>query len=150
MASYIRQNLMDGEEVVDTASIHWFVYVPGAILTGAGLWASAFFEQTIGMLMFVMGVFLLVRALIIRRTTEIAVTSRRVMIKKGLIRRITMEMNHGRIESYNVDQSILGRIFGYGTLVVNGTGTGHEVIEMIDNPLEFRRKALEVADRKPA
>jgi uncharacterized membrane protein YdbT with pleckstrin-like domain len=93
---------------------------------------------------------LLVRALIIRRTTEIAVTSRRVMIKKGLIRRITMEMNHGRIESYNVDQSILGRIFGYGTLVVNGTGTGHEVIEMIDNPLEFRRKALEVADRKPA
>ncbi len=86
------------------------------------------------------------KAFIQRMTTELAVTSKRVITKVGLIRRSTMELNHSKVESFHVDQSILGRIFGFGTLVVNGTGGGKTPVPNIDSPLEFRREAMQTID----
>ena len=57
-----------------------------------------------------------------RRTTELAVTNRRVIYKRGFVRRHTIEMNMDKVESVDVDQSFWGRIFNYGTIVVHGTG----------------------------
>jgi hypothetical protein len=57
-----------------------------------------------------------------------------------------MELNHSKVESFHVDQSILGRIFGFGTLVVNGTGGGKTPVPNIDSPLEFRREAMQTID----
>jgi uncharacterized membrane protein YdbT with pleckstrin-like domain len=73
-----------------------------------------------------------------RWTTEIAVTDRRVIIKHGFIRRATMEMNLQKIESVDVDQSLIGRIFDYGTVTIRGVGSSYEPLRPIDAPLKLR------------
>jgi uncharacterized membrane protein YdbT with pleckstrin-like domain len=78
------------------------------------------------------------RAFIRRVTTELAVTDQRVIYKAGLIARHTLEMNRSKVESVDVDQTILGRVFGYGTVRVRGTGGSLEPMHDIDNPLSFR------------
>lgn len=88
----------------------------------------------------------LIKAFIFKISTELAITSKRVIAKVGFISRSTVELSHRKIESFNVDQSIYGRIFGFGTIVVCGTGGGKTPIPNIDDPLEFRRQAMKVAD----
>jgi uncharacterized membrane protein YdbT with pleckstrin-like domain len=75
---------------------------------------------------------------IARLTTEIAVTDRRVIVKRGLIRRSTIEINANRIESVAAEQSIMGRLLNFGTLIVRGTGAGIEPIPKVAEPLALR------------
>ena len=70
--------------------------------------------------------------------TELAVTDRRVIFKTGFVRRRTVEMNMDKVETVDVDQSILGRILGYGTIHVLGTGSGIEHLRQVAHPLELR------------
>ena len=77
-------------------------------------------------------------ALIRRSTTELAVTDRRVIYKTGIFRRHSMEMNRSKVETVGVNQSILGRVLGYGTVIVRGTGGSFEPIPFIGDPLTFR------------
>src|SRR5437763_289199 len=73
-----------------------------------------------------------------RSITELSVTNHRVIYKSGFIRRHTVEMNMDKVETVNVDQSILGRILGYGTIHVLGTGQGIEGLSHIASPLALR------------
>jgi uncharacterized membrane protein YdbT with pleckstrin-like domain len=79
-----------------------------------------------------------VRAFIRRATTELAITDRRVVYKVGLISRHTIEMNRRQVESVDVDQSLFGRMIGYGTIIIRGTGGSLEPMRQIDSPLTFR------------
>jgi uncharacterized membrane protein YdbT with pleckstrin-like domain len=97
-------------------------------LMGAGLIAVA------------IGALALLKAFIRRWTTEIAVTSKRVIYKTGLIRRLTSEISVDKIETVLVDQSVIGRILNFGTVIVRGTGGGLEPVHDIARPLEFRSK----------
>ena len=100
----------------------------------------------LGLIVIIFGIASLLKAAIAKATTELAVTSKRVIAKFGLIRRNSIELNHQKVESFNVDQSILGRIFGFGTLVINGTGGGKTPIANIAAPLTFRKEAMQVID----
>ncbi|MBN1473114.1 MAG: PH domain-containing protein [Syntrophaceae bacterium] len=116
MGEYVQGNLAKGEEVVYEARLHWIIFISiKAILT------------------------LLIAPLIAWYTSEFAITNKRIIIKVGLISRRTLEMNLAKIESVNVDQSILGRILGYGTITVIGTGGTREPFFQISNPLDFRK-----------
>ncbi len=75
-------------------------------------------------------------------STELVVTSMRIVAKHGVISRHTMEMLHKRIESLSVEQSIMGRLLDYGTLLIHGTGGGREAIPNIAQPLKFRNAAM--------
>jgi uncharacterized membrane protein YdbT with pleckstrin-like domain len=82
-------------------------------------------------------------------TSEFAVTNKRVIIKVGWIRRRTLETMLSKVEGINVDQELIGRLLGYGTLVVTGTGGTKEQFTKIANPFEFRRQvqgAIAAAD----
>ena len=150
--SYVEQNLATGERVVHTANLHWFAYVPGISLLllsmffyfGFGTDTSA--GQALGTFGCLVGVGYLAKAWVAATSTELAVTSKRVIAKTGLIKRQTVELNHGKVESLNVDQTVPGRIFGFGTLIVNGTGGGRTRFPGIQSPMEFRRKAMETID----
>jgi len=72
-------------------------------------------------------------------TTEIVITSRRFVYKRGWIVRRTEEIGLGKLEEINLDQSILGRIFGYGKLRLSGTGVSTIKLPAIDDPLSLRR-----------
>jgi len=74
----------------------------------------------------------------VRTITELAVTNHRVIYKCGFIRRHTVEMNMDKVETVNVDQSLLGRLLGFGTIRVLGTGQGLERLRQVASPIELR------------
>lgn len=146
---YIEEVLQPGEQVRYSTTIHGIVYVPGVvclILAGGSFLASRAVEGG-GMTLLALGasavlaaigVILLLRAWFWRWTVETDVTNLRVVYKEGFVRRRTFEMNLDKVESVDVDQSIAGRIFGWGDVTIHGVGEGAERIRMIGAPLEFR------------
>ena len=78
--------------------------------------------------------------LVRRNATEMAVTNKRVIVKTGLVDRRTIELLLQRIESIAVEEPALGRLLGYGTVIVRGTGGTPEVFPQIARPLEFREQ----------
>ena len=87
----------------------------------------------------VIGIFLFLRAVIRMKTTEFAVTDRRVIMKTGWIQRITNELSVQNIEGVHVEQSIWGRLFRFGRLVVTGNGEARIFLPPMATPIEFRR-----------
>lgn len=121
MGSYVNDNLIAGEKVELETSYHWMVFFNlRALLT------------------------LFIAPLIDMWTDEFVITNKRVIMKSGLISRRTLEMNLSKIESVNVEQGVLGRLLGYGTIRIIGTGGTREAFPMINRPLEFRRKFQEL------
>ena len=90
------------------------------------------------MILLSLGLLFLVKAWLDGVTSEFVVTSSRVLIKYGFIRRRTLELMLSRIESVGVDQSVIGRLLGFGTIIVSGTGGTREKFPALDDPLEFR------------
>ena len=147
---YVRRVLQPGETIVNTTKLHWLIYgqtilllIISVILLGAGLSINDNQNMTvalgIGAVVFALvALFTGLRAFIRRAATELAVTDHRVIYKTGLLSRHTIEMNRDKVESVDVDQTLLGRIFGYGTITVRGTGGSLEPIRDIGDPLTFR------------
>ncbi|MGA9869134.1 MAG: PH domain-containing protein [Acetobacteraceae bacterium] len=77
-----------------------------------------------------------------RHATEIVVTDRRVILKRGLLSHYTVEMNVAKIETVDVRQSVWGRILNYGTVVVRGTGAGIEPLRGVGAPVAIRNAIL--------
>lgn len=93
--------------------------------------------------MFFLGLYFFAHMMIVKATTEICVTSERLIYKKGLIARMVGELNIDRIEGVSVRQGVLGRIFGYGNVIIRGMGVGEVVLPPIESPIEFRRAVME-------
>lgn len=89
---------------------------------------------------FTVAAILLAVGVLKRSATEMAVTNKRVIVKSGIASRRTIEILLSRIESIAVEESALGRLLGYGTVIVRGTGGTPEVFERIAHPLEFREQ----------
>ena len=147
---YVRRVLQPGETVVYDTKLHWVIYIRAilllvvcVILVAASVATSD--NQNLSLaLEIAAAIFALLalsaalRAFVRRATTELAVTDHRVIYKTGLLARHTIEMNRDKVESVDVDQTLLGRIFGYGTIIVRGTGGSLEPIRTIGDPLAFR------------
>jgi len=93
--------------------------------------------------LFVLGLFLFANLMITKATTEIAITTERLIYKKGLIARHVGELSIDRIEGVTVRQGILGRILGYGRVSIRGMGVGEVVLPPISDPIDFRRATQE-------
>lgn len=145
---YVESNLVANEKVVRIGKVHWGIYIPGAIWAGLGFLFLAGDAAPVGAIFIAIGALLLVRAFLYACSTELAITDKRVIAKFGLIRRQTVELLHTKIEGLAVDQGILGRILNFGTVVVNGTGSGRTPIRGISAPLEFRKTALAEIESK--
>ena len=153
--SYVQKVLQPDEQIVYSAPIHWVVYLRSIFFFVFGIAVLAWFmiqpplteDQSplwntailgVGCLLIVLAVFSFLHALIERRSTELVITSRRVIAKTGLVRRHTWEINATKVEGVEVAQSILGRILDFGTVTVKGTGGGTAPIRNIDDPVAFR------------
>jgi uncharacterized membrane protein YdbT with pleckstrin-like domain len=150
---YVKRVLLPEETLVYETGLHWLVYFRAILLlTAAAALAIGTVAATGGQiastgpeaalaaaaLLGLVGFIALIAAAIRRASTELAVTDQRVIYKAGVISRHTLEMNRSKVESVDVDQSILGRIFGYGTVVLRGTGGSLEPMQAISDPLAFR------------
>jgi uncharacterized membrane protein YdbT with pleckstrin-like domain len=146
---YVEQVLQPGETLTYATSLHWLVYFRAImvfVLAAICLIASWQFTDSvirpgleiIAGLLSLLALMSALRALIRRTTTELAVTDRRVIYKTGILQRHSLEMNLSKVETVGVNQSLLGRILGYGTVIVRGTGGSFEPIPFIGDPLTFR------------
>jgi uncharacterized membrane protein YdbT with pleckstrin-like domain len=138
MSSYVEGALVEGERIVHTGRI--------------SLW-SLWHYIGLGILLlplFGAGLIFLAIAWIQYQSTELAVTTRRVIVKHGFIRRRTVEINLSKAESIQVDQGLLGRLIDFGTLLIAGTGTSHAPLKGIADPMDFRRAFIEAQDSDAA
>lgn len=115
--SYISKNLIKGESIIYTTKYHWIIFISlKSLLT------------------------LFIGPLLLLLYDEFTITNKRVVVKTGIISRKTTEMNLSRIESVNIDQSILARLLGYGSITLIGTGGTKEIFHRINRPIEFRKQ----------
>jgi uncharacterized membrane protein YdbT with pleckstrin-like domain len=147
---YVRRVLQPGETIVYSTKLHWIIYwrailllIVCVMLAGAAWYMADNKNLSLALgiaavIFALLGLSSALRIFIRRWTTELAVTDRRVIYKEGLIARRTLEMNRSRVESVDVYQTILGRILGYGTITLRGTGGSLEPMHTIDDPLTFR------------
>lgn len=146
--SYVKKVLQPGETLVFATGLHWLTYLPSILLfivAAAFAVGSRYIEQDLSDPMLVAAAGIVVIAVVVflieairRSSIEAAVTDQRVIYKRGIIGRHTIEIHRSKVESVDVDQSIMGRIFGYGTVQVRGTGGSLEPMRNIADPLRFR------------
>jgi uncharacterized membrane protein YdbT with pleckstrin-like domain len=145
--SYVSSVLQAGESIRYATKIHWIIYIPGfplLVLGGAAYWRALQPASAYRLWIWIAGFLFACAAVALfigwfrRWTTEIAVTDRRIIYKRGFIRRHTIEMHLDKVESIDVDQSILGRIMNYGDILIRGVGVGIEPLKNIDSPIAFR------------
>jgi uncharacterized membrane protein YdbT with pleckstrin-like domain len=147
--SYLTSVLQPGETVRYATKTHWIAYLPGFLLlvVAAFLYWIGFQPPARGAigiwdwlaaLVLILAAAALFIAWFRRWTTEIAVTDRRIIYKRGFIRRHTIEMHLDKVESVDVDQSIIGRILNYGDILIRGVGVGIEPLKNIEGPIAFR------------
>src|SRR5436305_4981622 len=148
MGRYIDEILQPGEKVLYSTNAHWMFYLPAI-----GAWLVALVllilsrlttNDTLVLLCLasaaviaIVALYLTLKAWFHRMTTETDVTNRRVVHKTGFIQRRTFEMALDKVESVDVNQSIMGRILNYGNVTIMGLGEGKETIPTIAEPLAF-------------
>ena len=143
---YIDDNLLSSETVIRRARVHWIIFLKGALALAAALFLFAVDDgslQPFPWLVLLVALALLGHAWIFKISTELALTNKRVIAKIGFIARSTVELNLNKVESLSVDQSIAGRIFNYGLILVRGTGGVSAPFSYIAAPLSFRKAVNE-------
>ena len=149
MGRYIDDILQPGEKVLYSTNAHWVFYLPaiGAWIVAIALFILSRIASADAMVLLslvsaavvaIVALYWTVRAWFHRWTTETDVTNMRVVHKTGFIKRRTFEMALDKVESVDVNQSIMGRLMNYGDVTINGVGEGTETIKTIAAPLDFR------------
>jgi uncharacterized membrane protein YdbT with pleckstrin-like domain len=121
MGSYVNQHLIKDETVAFETKLHWVIFFS----------LKSIFTLTI-------------YAWLKRWLSEFVITNRRIVIKEGFIARRTFEMNLSKIETVNVDQTVMGRILNYGSITIIGTGGTKETFHNIAKPMAFRKAFQEL------
>jgi uncharacterized membrane protein YdbT with pleckstrin-like domain len=162
--SYVKSSLMPGEDIIYMGKVHWFVYVRPMLwscvffylISLMGQSATAHIAETEAAnamipialtITFFVTLFSWLRAIGLHLGTEYGVTTKRVILKRGFIMRKTAELMLAKLEGLGVEQSIMGRIFGFGTLTVGGTGGVGTGFAFCIKPVEFRRQVAMQADK---
>jgi uncharacterized membrane protein YdbT with pleckstrin-like domain len=147
--SYVEKNLLPGEQVVYRTGLHWIALLGPIVFLGLSL-ALALWSmlrpqdqasapiRIFGLVVLTVAVLVFLVRLVYFRSAEFAVTSKRVMLKVGWMRRHSLELILSKVEAISVDQNFRGRVFGYGTITITGTGGTKETFESLAHPFEFR------------
>ncbi len=145
--SYVENNLLVGESMTYRAKLHWIIFMRGGFFVITAIIALVFLEspynQYLGSFLFLLAIFYLITPVIEFYSNEFAVTNKRLIVKTGFIRINSLEILLSKVEGIQVNQSILGRILGYGSITITGTGGSRDPYLNIAEPLEFRKKAQE-------
>jgi hypothetical protein len=162
--SYIKATLVPGEAVVYQTRLHWIVMLRHILLgllllAGAGALLSHLLHQPRSgnssehlteagaAALLVCGIAAIIAGMVRRNATEMAVTTRRVVVKQGLANRKTIEMLLNKIETIEVSEPMAGRMLGYGSITIIGTGGTSEPFHKIAQPLRFRSEVQQQLER---
>jgi uncharacterized membrane protein YdbT with pleckstrin-like domain len=149
--SYIDGNLLAGERIVYRTRLYWLLFLGPitllAFLAVPIVWLIATQNwNNLAWLPIGAGVLFLLGAIVKWQTSDFAVTNKRVVMKVGVLSTRSIELLLSKIEAIAVHQSVLGRLFSYGDIVLTGSGGTHESFANIQSPLTFRRAVQSVTD----
>lgn len=174
---YVQQSLGPDEELVHVGKFHWmytvnaFLSIVWGLVLAIIIMVAAYYGykmmgklpgdigffksiqiihpgiRALSFLMFIMGLVKFAQMMVVKATTEIAITNNRLIYKRGLVARHVGEINIDRIEGCNVLQPILGRIFNYGRVLIRGMGVGEVTLPPLEDPISFRRAIEEAKSR---
>jgi acyl-coenzyme A synthetase/AMP-(fatty) acid ligase len=165
--TYVESNLVPGETAIYQTRLHWIVMLghiffgclllglPGVLLLDYALTQPGVDSRTVhvieggGIALVVAAVVVILVGMVRRNATEMAVTNRRVVIKTGVAGRKTIEMLLNKVESIEVTETATGRMLGYGSIVVIGTGGTPEPFHRVAHPLEFRSQVQQQIEKLP-
>jgi len=155
--TYIDSHLLPGERVIYRTRLHWKLFVLPLLFTIVILvpatWmlaTSSGTESHYAWVPLAVALLVLVPAFIKRQSSDFAVTNKRVMMKTGVFSNRSIELLLSKIEAIAVEQTLAGRVFGYGNIVVTGSGGTKEAFASIQAPLKFRRAVQSETDIQPA
>lgn len=155
--SYIEQSLADNEQLVYRAHFHWLYRLAAwgllvASLVGAFITASRDAPMWVQAALVVFGVLVFLSIMVPIWAQKIAVTNQRLIHRHGLVSRSTEEMQLSAVEEVRLEQGILGRLLGFGRVIVSGTGIEDVRLPALAEPVRLRRKlqeAIGVANHFP-
>ncbi|MDR3429003.1 PH domain-containing protein [Silvimonas sp.] len=134
MGTFVDNSLIPGEKVESYALVSWLSQ------TGLLIWAVLLVWTVVFPILFIL------MAIINVTTTELAVTNKKIVGKAGFIRRVSVDLPLAKLESVNIDQSLLGRMLGYGRVTIRGIGGNNVSIPYIKAPMDFRRVVMSIID----
>lgn len=123
---YVQDTIGNNEKIIYVVQYHWIYSL------------TAFFNLLF-LGIFIIGIINFLKMMINKWTTERVLTDLRYIQKTGWIKRDTEEISISKIEEVDLKQSILGRILGYGSITISGTGSGQIILKSIDDPLIFQK-----------
>jgi uncharacterized membrane protein YdbT with pleckstrin-like domain len=165
--SYVEKSLVPGETLLYQTRHHWILLLGPLAMSvvlvalSAGLLVESIAAKNgkgmvarasssglhaldfAAILLVVLAIGVFVYGLAKRNATEMAVTNKRVLIKTGIGSRRTLDIMLSRVESIGVEETFWGRMLGFGSVVVRGTGGTPESFLVIAHPQEFRRNVQE-------
>ena len=148
--SYIDSHLLPGESVTYRTRLHWKIFVMpvliALVMLALAIWAVSAKKNMLALIPVAIALFALLTAWIQRRSSEFAVTNKRVIIKLGVTTTRSMELLLPKIEGITVTQSMWGRMFGFGEIIVTGSGGTQEPFDNIQSPLDFRQAVQAATD----
>ena len=140
--SYIQNNLQAGEEIKYKADIHWYIFAYPVIL----LLLSAFFSSAqtglfyyVSIFLLLSGLFQLIKRILLKMGAEYVVTNKKVILKSGILNRDALELVLNKYEGIRINQSLMGRMLGFGSIVVTTGGVTNK-FDFITNPIKFRNE----------
>lgn len=140
MKSYIDKNLQVGETIQYKAHVHWCIFFVPIVLLLVGIRffpSDDVFEHLIGITALPLGIFTMLRSLYMKIGTHYVVTNKRVILKQGLLSRNAMELMLTKCEGLSINQGLIGRLFGFGTILLT-TGGATNVFSYVTDPMRFR------------
>lgn len=158
---YISNNLLHDEKVIYETRPHWIVFGLSAVIAllalvmygylstlasfSATIYGKPLYQWT-ALVLFFIAIYLAIKAFIMYQTSEYGVTDKRIVMKTGWIQRRSIEIFLEKVEAIYVDQTVIGRIFNYGTIIIVGTGGSKDPFLYVPQPLLFRNRAQQQID----
>jgi|WetSurMetagenome_2_1015567.scaffolds.fasta_scaffold03977_10 predicted Zn finger-like uncharacterized protein len=134
------------EKTLYKAGAHYFIFLPSIAIVLLGLLflnLKSIVLIFLGLTLFVFGIIDFIKAIITKLSVELIGTSKRIIVKKGLIHKNIIEFDHAKIENFSIEQSFLGKILDYGNITINGVGVGKTLVENIQSPVSLCKKIAE-------
>lgn len=161
--AYVENTLMDNEKVLMLTNPHKVVLLPSIVafmltivfsilasrlpLLSTPIYSTVSFYTIVITVMLCYAVIKLLHGIICYRTSEYAITNMRVVMKRGVINRVALELMLNRLEAVKVKQSLLGQMFNYGTVELVGVGGTNDAFEYVPKPMYFRQKIQTLRDQ---
>ena len=138
--SKIENNLIAGESILYRANISWAAFIMPVVLSIVLIWMSTKVADFVVVIVVIFTLYILLRILLAILSTEFVLTNRRIIAKRGIIRQHSIELMLSQVESISISQTLDGRLFGFGTVTISGSGGTHEYFKSISKPMELRKQ----------